>query len=152
MSDLVLRVRERGRAGPDGDAVGLELLEDRRRHVLVVEGQDVAAAGERRHGGRVAVVADRRTGHDLRGGVVRVGREHPEPEAERDRRRLHHPRQLAAADDAHEGETAWWTRVSRGRDRGIIRCHSPGPRTQRIRHPRVVPRHPAGDNQRVTNE
>ena len=56
--------------GPDGDAVSLQVVQDLRGHVLMVEGHHVAAGGEGAHRRRVGVVADHHVVHDLRGGDV----------------------------------------------------------------------------------
>src|SRR5690606_29136627 len=57
--ELVLGVHEGGGPGVKLDAVGLQRLQDRWRHVLVVEGHDVAAACPGAHRPEVGVVAHR---------------------------------------------------------------------------------------------
>ena len=107
--ELVLGEVQRGAARVHGDAVVLEGLQDVGRHVLVVEGDDVARGGEGPHGLEVGVVPDRGAGHDeRRGGALALG-EDRELDAELDRRALHHPGELAAADDADDGESTGGT-------------------------------------------
>ena len=103
---LVLRVHQRGRTGPDRHAVRLQPGQDRGRDVLVVEREHVTSGGEVPDRVRVGVAAHRRVRDDLGGAGVRCLREHPQPDAERDRGRLHHPGQLPAADHPHHGEAA----------------------------------------------
>ena len=90
----------------DGDAVGLERLEDGRRHVLVVEGDDVAVLGEGAHRLEVGVLADGRARHDEGGGGGVALGEHRQLDAELDGRALHHAGELSAADDADDGESS----------------------------------------------
>lgn len=107
---LVLGVDQRLRAGPDGHAVGLQGPQVLGRHVLVVEGDHIAAGREAAQRVEVAVVAEDGLGDHLRGGVLgRVGEEF-EPDPERDARLVCHPGQLPAADHAHY----WKIRIARG--------------------------------------
>ena len=82
--------------GPHGDPGVDERVQHVLRHVLVVEGDDVDLAGEGEHGLGVGVVADA-VGGERRGHAVGLG-EHPEFDAELDRRGNHHPGELPAAD------------------------------------------------------
>ena len=72
-------------------------------NVLVVEGDDVAPAGEREQVVQPGVVTHLHVGADLGRAVARRAREHPEPDAEADRRLAGHPRELACADHPHHG-------------------------------------------------
>jgi len=97
---------QRGAGGVDGDAVGLEGVEHLRRHVLVVEGDHVAVLREGPHRLEVGVLADGRAGDDeRRRRRVALG-EHRQLDAERDGGALHHAGELAAADDADDGESS----------------------------------------------
>ena len=102
--DLVLGVLQGVRAGADDDALGLQGAQVLGRHVLVVEGQHVAAGGESAQGVEVVLVADLGARDDERGAVLRVAREHPQRDAEPDRRCRHHPGELSATHDAHHRE------------------------------------------------
>ena len=93
---LVLRVEERIRPRVHRDAPGDEFAQDRRRDVLVVEGDDIDGLGEREDRVEVAVVADAR-GREL-GGHARRLLEDLDRDPELDRGRDHHPRKLSAAD------------------------------------------------------
>lgn len=73
--------------------------------VLVVEGDHVAALGERAQRGQVGVVAVLDVGGDQRGTVVRGERQHAQRLAESDGGLVGHPGQLAATHHAHDGET-----------------------------------------------
>ena len=99
---LVLGVAQRGRARADRRRAfqrGQMLAGD----VLVVEGDHVALRGEGQQVGQGCVVPDPHPGADLRGAVARRAGQHPEPDAEADRRLAAHPRQLARADHPHHG-------------------------------------------------
>ena len=90
----------------DGHPVGLERLEHGRRHVLVVEGDDVAVPREGAHRLEVGVLTDRRARHDegrCRG--VALG-EDRQLDAQLDGGALHHAGELSAADDADDGESS----------------------------------------------
>ena len=93
-------------AGPGRDPVAgrLQGAQVLGRHVLVVEGDDGGAVGERRQGGEVAVVAEPDVGGDQGGGLGRVGGQHAQRLAEGDRRLVRHPGQLPAADHRHDGQ------------------------------------------------
>ena len=99
-------MHQRLRRRADGDARVLQLVQQRGRHVLVVEGQHRDALGEGAHGVGVGVVPHPGVADHLGGAVVGVGGQQPQPHAEPDRRLLHHPRQLAAAHDGHGREAA----------------------------------------------
>ena len=86
------------------DALPLEQPQVLGRHVLVVEGQDVAALREPAQGLQVALVAHLDVRHDLRGTVGGLPGQHAQPDAQPDRRRSHHPSQLSTSDDADDGE------------------------------------------------
>ena len=105
--ELVLGVHERSRPGPDsGEGVPPDPLEDRRGHVLVVEGEDVHLLGEPAHGGLVVVASEPHPGGDGGGALGRIGGEHLQLEAQLDRGAKHHAGQLARAhhpDPADEG-------------------------------------------------
>ena len=73
------------------------------RHVLVVEGDDGGAVGQRPQVGEVAVVADPDVGGDERRRLGRVGGQHPQRLPQRDRGLVRHPGQLPAADHRHDG-------------------------------------------------
>ena len=96
---LVLGVDEGGRAGPDEDPGRLEPGEEPGGHVLVVEGDDVAAGGELPDDGRVGEVADGHLAHDPGGTHVGALGEQPHLEIETDRRLVHHAGQLPTPDD-----------------------------------------------------
>ena len=99
---LVLGVHQRVRPGPDRDPGRLQVAEQPGRHVLVVEGDHVAAGGEGADRLGVGVVAHGDVmHHGGRGHVGPLG-EQPDLDAQPDRRRVHHPGQLAAADDADD--------------------------------------------------
>ena len=70
--------------------------------MLVIEGEHIAMGRERAQGGEIV----RRTNGDVaahqRRRIVRRFREHGQRLAERDRRLLRHPRELAAADHADD--------------------------------------------------
>jgi hypothetical protein len=102
--ELVLRVPQRRRARVHLVAVVLERLDERAGHVLVVEGDDLAPAGERAQVVQRGVLADDDAVGHQRGAVVRGVGQHPQRQAERDRGLVGHPRQLAAADHAHHGQ------------------------------------------------
>ena len=102
---LVLRVDERvGTRAYDDAGLG-ECPEVFGRHVLVVEGHHVAALGESAQRLEVGLVADLGAGHDLGGTVAAVAGQHPQRDAELDRRAGHHPGQLSASDDADDRES-----------------------------------------------
>ena len=61
-------------------------------------------AGEGAQRLEVVLGADRGAGYDERGAVLRVAGQHLEGDAEADRRRRHHPGELATAHDAHHRE------------------------------------------------
>ena len=93
---LVLREAQRVGPGMHGHARVDERAQHVLRHVLVVEGDDVDVAGEREHRVGVRVVADA-VGGERRRHALGLG-EHPQFDAELDRRGNHHPGQLPAAD------------------------------------------------------
>ena len=88
------------RPGPDRDPGRFQVAQQAGRHVLVVEGDDVAAGREGAYGLRVGVVADGDVVHHGRRGDVGPLGQQPHPDAQADRRRIHHPGELSAADDA----------------------------------------------------
>jgi hypothetical protein len=63
--------------------------------MLMVEGQHVALAGEREQVGQRGVVPDHGADADQRRAVGRRLSQHPEADAEADRRLAGHPRELA---------------------------------------------------------
>ena len=91
---------ERVRARAYGDAVGLERPQVVGGDVLVVEGDDVAAAGEGAQRLEVVVVADDDVVDDLGGRGPGGLAEQPDPDAEPDGGLVQHPGELAAPDDA----------------------------------------------------
>ena len=97
--------------GADRDALVLERLEQQRRHVLVVEGHDVAAAGELAQVVEVVVPAEAHVAHGLRRALLDRGGQHPQADAEGDRRLLHHAGELTAADHADDREPRCHVRV-----------------------------------------
>ena len=102
---LVLRVDERVRAGVHAVACGLECAQVLRRHVLVVEGEDVYRLREGEQGVPVLVVAHGHVcGHLCGGGPLRLT-EDMEGDAQRLGCGCHHPSQLSAAHDTDLGES-----------------------------------------------
>lgn len=97
---LVLGVHQRLGAGADGDAVRLQGPQVLGGHVLVVEGDHVAAAREVAQSVQVAVVADDDVTHHLGRGILRGVTEELEPDAERDASLVRHTSELTAADHA----------------------------------------------------
>jgi hypothetical protein len=91
-------VHERLWSGPAGHAGGRQRLEVLGRHVLVVEGDDLAAAGDPGQRVEVAVVADLVVRDDLGRRDAFGLRQQPQRDAEGRRGLGHHPRQLPAAD------------------------------------------------------
>ena len=77
---LVLCVHECIRTRAYDDVLPLEPAQVVRRHVLVVEGQHVAALGEGPQRVEIAFVAHVDVGHDLPGAVRCVTGEHPQPD------------------------------------------------------------------------
>ena len=76
-----------------------------RRHVLVVEGDGLAAAGERRAARRGRPARRARTSAQTSAaGSPGDGREHPQRLAQRDRGLVRHPGELPAADHADDGQ------------------------------------------------
>ena len=101
---LVLGVAQRVRPGADGQPGLLQGSQARPGHMLVIEGQDVAAAAEGEQVVQGPVVADLGSRADLRGAVVRRRGEHPEPDAEPHRGLGGHASQLAGSHHAdHRG-------------------------------------------------
>jgi hypothetical protein len=97
---LVLSMDEGVRTRPNGDAGVHQFVQQVGWHVLVVEGDHVAAPGERLDGIRIGVVADRHVVHDGgRGGVGALGQQ-PQSQPETGGRLVHHPGELTAADHA----------------------------------------------------
>ena len=88
----------------DGRPGGDECLEHLGGDVLVVEGDDVAGRREAEDGIGVGVRADRRAGHDEGGAGVGGLGEDAQRDAELGRRAGAHPGELAATDDADDGE------------------------------------------------
>ena len=100
---LVLGVHERLRPRTYGDPVGRQRVQVLGRHVLVVEGDHLAALGDRAQVGEVGVVADELVGDDLRGrDAVRL-RQQAQGDPHRRRGLGEHPGQLAATDDGDGG-------------------------------------------------
>lgn len=97
---LVLGVHQRLGPGADGHAVGLQGPQMLGGHVLVVEGDHVAAAREVTQCVQVSVVADDDVAHHLGRGILRGVTEELEPDAERDARLVCHTSELTAADHA----------------------------------------------------
>ena len=62
---LVLGVHQSSRSGPNRDPGRLEIAKQPGRHMLMVEGDHIAAGGEAAYGLRVGVVPDRDVVHDL---------------------------------------------------------------------------------------
>ena len=98
---LVLRVHQR--LGPGSHRqVGLERVQVVGRHVLVVEGDHLAAGGDLAQGGEVGVVAHQLVGDHLCCAHARRLGEQPQRDAQRGGGFGHHPGQLAAADHGHD--------------------------------------------------
>ena len=87
------------------DPLGDERADVLARHVLVVERDDVAALGEARAAPRDRCGGRYRVGGDEGGPVVGALREHAQRLAERDRRLVRHPGELAATHHAHHGQS-----------------------------------------------
>ncbi len=102
---LVLRVHQRIRPRMDDDALRGQRSNVLTRHVLVVEGDDVAALGEAHERVEVGVVANHCVGRDEGRAVVGRGREHAQRLAQRDRGLMRHPGELAATHHADHGQT-----------------------------------------------
>jgi len=100
--DLVLRVLERGRAGADDVPLGLQHAKVARRHLLVVERDDVASLCEGAQGVQVVHVTDGHVRDDLGGRGVGSLREQAETHTEGDAGLVGHPGELAAAHHAHD--------------------------------------------------
>ena len=90
-------------------------------HVLVVEGEHVAAGREIAQAGQRAVVAQPGPGHDLGRALAGVGGQDAEADAQAGGGLAGHPGELAAADHAHHG--GCWSRGRRLRGIG----HAPYP-------------------------
>ena len=90
-------MQQRVGGGTERHALGRQRPDVLGRHVLVVEGDHVAALGEGAQRGEVGVVAVLDVGGDQRGAVVGGEREHAQRLAEGDRGLVGHPGQLAAA-------------------------------------------------------
>ncbi len=103
---LVLGVQQRVRGGVHGDARVDERAQVLLRHLLVVERDGRAAAGERAQRGQVGGRAGVHVGADQRGRVGRVGGEHPQRLAEGDRGLVGHPGELPGADHPDDREGA----------------------------------------------
>ncbi len=101
---LVLREAQRLRAGMDRDAVRGQRGNVLGRHVFVVEGDDVAPPREGAQIVQRPEVADHDVGRDERRAVVRRVGEDAQRLAERDGRLVGHPRQLAGAHHADDGQ------------------------------------------------
>jgi hypothetical protein len=114
---LVLGVHQRVGAGPHGYALGLKGTQVLRRHVLVVEGDHVAAVGEVTQRVQVPVVADDDVARHPGGGVLRAVAQHPETDAERDACLVGHAGELPAADHANYRERHETQRSGRVRQR-----------------------------------
>ena len=93
-------MHQRVGAGAHGDAVRLQGPQVLGGHVLVIEGDHVAAAREGTQRVQVAIVADDDIADHLRRGVLRGVTEELEPDAEGDARLVGHTGELAAADHA----------------------------------------------------
>jgi hypothetical protein len=93
-------MEQRSRAGAYRDPHRLELLQVGRRHVLVVEGHDVAAVSEALQRREVVVPAQDDIVDDLGRWVVRRSGKDTQPDPEGRCRRSAHPRQLPSAHDA----------------------------------------------------
>jgi hypothetical protein len=74
-------------------------------YVLVVEGHDVAALGERQQVTQRPVVADGDVPTGQRRAVVRAVGQHVQRLTERDGRLLSHPRELPGPYHAHHGQS-----------------------------------------------
>jgi hypothetical protein len=100
---LVLGQPQRGAARPDLDPRLLKRGQVIAGHLLVIEGQHVAAGRERAQVGQGTVIPHLGPGADLRGAVVgRIG-QYGEADAEADGGLRGHPGQLAGAHHAHHG-------------------------------------------------
>ena len=97
-------MHERLRTGSYEHAVRLEGAQVRGRDVLVVEGDDGSPRADAAQRPQVVVPTDPYVAHDLCRALVGTRREHPQPDAEGDRRLLHHPRQLPTTDHRHDRE------------------------------------------------
>jgi len=73
------------------------------RHMLMIEGQHIALPGEREQVRQRGVVPDRGASADQRRAVGLCLSQHPEPDAEADRRLAGHPRELARPHHADHG-------------------------------------------------
>ena len=100
---LVLGQRQRGGVRPDGHAGVGERGEMLAGHVLMVEGEHVAAGREGEQVIERAVVPDLCPRGDLGGAVVGGLGQDAEADPEGDGGRGGHPGQLAGADHAHHG-------------------------------------------------
>ena len=100
---LVLGVDERARPGSYGDPVGLERVQVRGRHVLVVERDHARALGDPAQRRQVGVVTDELVGDHLGGGDALGLGQQAQRQPQRDRGLGHHPGQLAAPDDGERG-------------------------------------------------
>ncbi len=91
------------REGPRAhrDPLGLQLLQQRAGHMLVLEGEGVGAGQDAPHGGRVVSPADRGVGDHLTGRPVGGLDQRAQVHAQPDRRLLHHAGQLPATDHRH---------------------------------------------------
>ena len=106
---LVLGVHQRVGPGPHGQ-VRLERVQVVGGHVLVVEGDHLAAGGDLAQRGQVGVVAHHVVGDHL--GCAHPGRlgEQPQRDAQRRGGFGHHPGQLAATDHGHDRSGRWSSR------------------------------------------
>ena len=117
---LVLRELQCVGAGIDGVALGDQGADVLARHVLVVEGDDVAALREPAQGVQVGVVADHHVGGDQGGAVVGRHRQHPQGLAERDGGLVRHPGQLTAADHPDPGHAGAFIHGRHPRENSLI--------------------------------
>ena len=117
---LVLRVLQRVGPRIDGVALGDQGADVLARHVLVVEGDDVAAVREPAQGVQVGVVADHHVGSDQGGAVVGGHRQHPQGLAERDRGLVRHPGELTAADHPDPGHAGAFIHGRYPRENSLI--------------------------------
>ena len=98
---LVLRVHQRVGTRPHCQ-VGLQRVQVVGGHVLVVEGDHLAAGGDLAQGGQVGVVAHHVVGDHLRCAHARRLGEQPQRNAQRRCGFGHHPGELAATDHGHD--------------------------------------------------
>ena len=95
--------------------VGDQSLQERRRDVLVVEGEHVHLGGESAHGALLVMTARAHAAGDHGGALCGIGGQHGQRQVQFDRGPQHHPGQLPSA---HHPDPGW---RGQGRARGVIR-------------------------------